>query len=48
MEGRNSCTAYHPAAYVSGTLLAGFSDVTPFELGSAELPVMQDAYLARR
>jgi SAM-dependent methyltransferase len=48
MEGRNSCTAYHPADYVSGSLLAGFSGVRAFELGSAELPVMQDAYLARR
>jgi SAM-dependent methyltransferase len=48
MEGRNSCTAYHPADYISGSLLAGFSGVTAFELGSAELPVMQDAYLARR
>jgi SAM-dependent methyltransferase len=48
MEGRNSCTAYHPPAYVTGTLLAELSDVTPFELGSPELPVMQDAYLARR
>jgi SAM-dependent methyltransferase len=48
MEGRNSCTAYHPADYVTGSLLAGFSGVAAFELGSAELPVMQDAYLARR
>jgi SAM-dependent methyltransferase len=48
MEGRNSCTAYHPAGYVTDSLLAGFPDVTSFELGSAELPVMQDAYLARR
>jgi SAM-dependent methyltransferase len=48
MEGRNSCTAYHPANYVTGSLLAGFSGMTAFELGSAELPVMQGAYLARR
>lgn len=48
MEGRNSCTAYHPRRYVTDSLLAGFAEVTTFELGSAELPVMQDAYLARR
>jgi SAM-dependent methyltransferase len=48
MEGRNSCTAYHPAGYVSGSLLAEFAEVTPFDLGSPELPIMQDAYLARR
>lgn len=48
MEGRNACTAYHPRPYVTASLLTDFADVTLFDLGSAELPVMQDAYIARR
>jgi SAM-dependent methyltransferase len=48
MEGRNSCTAYHPRRYVTGSLLTGFAEIKAFDLGSPELPVMQDAYLARR
>ena len=47
LAGRNLCTVYHPRAHVMGTLLAGFDDVRPFELGSAELPMLQDAYIAR-
>lgn len=48
MAGRNLCTVYHPASYVTGSLLAEFEDVHPFDLGSPQLPVLQDAYLARR
>lgn len=48
MAGRNLCTAYHPREYVSGTLLADFTDVTPLVLGQAESPMMQDGYIARR
>ncbi|HET8862789.1 MAG TPA: class I SAM-dependent methyltransferase [Solirubrobacterales bacterium] len=47
MEGHNACTAYHPRPYVTDSLLADFADVTVFDLGSPELPVMQDAYIAR-
>lgn len=47
MEGRNSCTAYHPRPYVTDSLLTDFADVTEFALGSPQLPVMQDAYVAR-
>lgn len=47
MAGRNLCTAYHPPAYVTETLLAGFTDVTPFDLGAPDLAVLQDAYIAR-
>jgi SAM-dependent methyltransferase len=46
--GRNLCTAYHPPAYVERTLLDGFTEVTPFDLGAPDLPVLQDAYVARR
>lgn len=48
MAGRNLCTVYHPHPYVTGTLLAGFSEVRRFDLGSARQPILQDAYLARR
>jgi SAM-dependent methyltransferase len=48
MEGSNICTAYHPRPYVTGTLLAGFADVAGFDLGSAEMALLQDAYIARR
>ncbi len=48
MAGRNVCTAYHPQPYVSRSLLADFDDVSLFELGSPELILMQDAYIARR
>jgi SAM-dependent methyltransferase len=48
MEGHNACTAYHPRPWVASSLLDGFAAVTLFDLGSAELPVMQDAYIARR
>jgi hypothetical protein len=47
MSGRNLCTVYHPRPYVTGTLLAGFAEVRPFDLGSPEQPFLQDAYLAR-
>jgi len=47
MSGRNLCTVYHPRPYVTGTLLAGFAEVHPFDLGSPEQPFLQDAYLAR-
>ncbi len=48
MSGRNACTAYHPRRYVTGRLLAGFAAVEAFDLGSPELRVFQDAYIARR
>jgi 2-polyprenyl-3-methyl-5-hydroxy-6-metoxy-1,4-benzoquinol methylase len=48
MAGSNVCSAYHPRAYVTAHLLAGFADVRPFEFGPPELPLMQDAYIARR
>jgi SAM-dependent methyltransferase len=48
MSGRNACTAYHPRRYVTGHLLADFASVEVFDLGSPELVVMQDAYIARR
>ena len=47
MSGRNLCTVYHPAPYVTGTLLADFAEVRHFDLGSPERPIHQDAYLAR-
>lgn len=47
MAGRNLCTVFHPRAYVSGTLLAGFAEVRRFDLGSPAQPILQDAYLAR-
>jgi SAM-dependent methyltransferase len=47
MAGRNLCTVYHPRAYVTEQLLAGFAEVRHFDLGSTEQPVLQDAYLAR-
>lgn len=46
--GQNLCTAYHPRSYVIEHLLKDFTDVKPFELGSAEAAILQDAYLARR
>jgi SAM-dependent methyltransferase len=48
LAGRNLCTAYHPRNYVNETLLAGFTDVTGFDLGTPDLAVLQDAYVARR
>jgi len=48
MEGHNACTAYHPRPFVTGSLLTDFAEVDVFDLGSPELPVMQDAYIARR
>jgi SAM-dependent methyltransferase len=48
MSGHNACTAYHPRGYVSGRLLADFSSVDVFDLGSPQMVLMQDAYVARR
>ena len=48
MAGRNVCTAYHPPEFVTGSLLPGFGAIRGFDLGSATLPILQDAYLARR
>jgi SAM-dependent methyltransferase len=48
MAGRNLCTAYHPRDYVTGSLLADFTDVAPFQLGQPDAVLMQDAYIARR
>ncbi len=48
MEGHNTCTAYHPRAFITESLLTDFADVDLFDLGSPELPVIQDAYIARR
>jgi SAM-dependent methyltransferase len=47
MAGRNLCTVYHPRPYVEEELLASFSAVRRFDLGSASQVVLQDAYLAR-
>lgn len=47
MSGRNLCTAYHPRSYVSQHLLADFTDVRRFQLGSPDVVLMQDAYIAR-
>ncbi|HEY1285176.1 MAG TPA: class I SAM-dependent methyltransferase [Solirubrobacterales bacterium] len=47
MAGRNLCTAYHPESFVRDDLLADFAEVRRFELGSPELVMSQDAYLAR-
>ncbi len=47
MAGRNLCTVYHPRSYVEGQLLADFSEVRRFDLGSPAQVVLQDAYLAR-
>ena len=47
LAGRNLCTVYHPPAYVTGSLLSDFAGAWPFDLGSAELPMGQDAYIAR-
>jgi SAM-dependent methyltransferase len=46
--GRNSCTAYHPPAYVHDRLLAGFEAVRGFPLGPPEWGARQEAYVARR
>jgi SAM-dependent methyltransferase len=48
LAGRNLCTAYHPRRYVAESLLAGFEDVHPFDLGSPNQALLQDAYIARR
>ena len=48
MAGSNACTVYHPRRYVTSTLLGDFGDVLPFDLGSADLVLLQDAYIARR
>jgi SAM-dependent methyltransferase len=48
MAGSNVCSAYHPRPYVTGHLLADFSEARAFELGSPEWPLLQDAYIARR
>jgi len=48
MAGHNACTAYHPRGYVSERLLLGFMDIRRFDLGSPELELRQDAYIARR
>jgi len=48
MAGRNVCTAYHPRRYVTEHLLADFVEVSNFDLGSPQLALMQDAYIARR
>jgi SAM-dependent methyltransferase len=45
--GSNLCTVYHPHSYVAGGLMADFADVRRFDLGSAELPIDQDGYVAR-
>ncbi|HST69320.1 MAG TPA: class I SAM-dependent methyltransferase [Solirubrobacterales bacterium] len=47
LAGRNLCTVYHPRPYVEGELLAAFSEVRRFDLGSPSQVVLQDAYLAR-
>jgi len=47
MAGRNLCTVYHPRSYVEEELLASFSEVRRFDLGSPSQVVLQDAYLAR-
>jgi SAM-dependent methyltransferase len=46
--GDNVCTAYHPRSYVTQRLLGDFADVGVVDLGSPELVLMQDAYVARR
>ena len=48
MAGSNACTVYHPRRYVTSSLLAEFGDVLPFDLGSPDLVLLQDAYIARR
>ncbi len=48
MSGRNLCSAYHPRSYVTGTLLAEFEDVRPFDLGTPEMAILQSGYVARR
>jgi SAM-dependent methyltransferase len=48
MAGRNLCTAYHPRSYVERGLLAEFADLREFRLGAPRMPLMQDAYVARR
>lgn len=47
MSGSNACTVYHPRRYVTGTLLTDFDDILPFDLGSPDLVLLQDAYIAR-
>ncbi len=46
--GDNVCTAYHPRSYVTQRLMGDFADVGVVDLGSSQLALMQDAYLARR
>lgn len=48
MAGSNACTVYHPRRYVTSSLLAEFDDILPFDLGSPDLVLLQDAYIARR
>lgn len=48
MAGSNLCTVYHPDSYVRDNLLAGFDGVRRFDLGSTEVPIQQDGYVARR
>jgi SAM-dependent methyltransferase len=48
MSGRNACTAYHPRRYVTERLLMDFAEVDAFDLGSPDLVVLQDAYIAHR
>lgn len=48
MAGSNACTVYHPRRYVLSALLGEFDDVLPFDLGSPDLVLLQDAYIARR
>lgn len=48
LAGRNLCSVYHPRAYVEGTLLADWTDVRQFDLGSPDLPIWQSAYISRR
>jgi SAM-dependent methyltransferase len=47
MAGSNACTVYHPRRYVLSSLLGEFGDVLPFDLGSPDLVLLQDAYIAR-
>lgn len=48
MAGSNACTVYHPRRYVTSTLLGEFDEILPFDLGSPETVLLQDAYIARR
>ncbi len=48
LSGRNLCSVFHPRSYVQNDLLGDWDDVRPFELGSADLPIAQSGYVARR